>query len=173
MNNSLKHTFIIGMMGSGKTKIAHLLSKKLDTPYIDTDHDLVSILNLNMEEVFDHFSEKKFRVLESAYFIEHLKNNQHVYATGGGIILNKENRDAMRQYGRTILLTASTSTLFERLSNDKANIRPVFNKNKNKKFLDDMWHDRKKYYRECADFIVETDKKSENQIANEIIGLLQ
>ena len=36
-----------------------------------------------------------------------------------------------------------------------------------------MWDDRKKYYRECADFIVETDKKSENQIANEIIGLLQ
>ena len=79
----------------------------------------------------------------------------------------------MRQYGRTILLTASTSTLFERLSNDQTNTRPLFNKNKNKKFLDDMWHDRKKYYRECADFIVETDKKSENQIANEIIGLLQ
>ena len=171
MNNSLKHTFIIGMMGSGKTKTAHLLSKKLDTPCIDTDHDLVSILNLNMEEVFNHFSEKKFRVLESVYFIEHLKNNQHIYATGGGIILNKENRDAMRQYGRTILLTASTSTLFERLSNDQTNTRPLFNKNK--KNLDAMWHDRKKYYRECADFIVETDKKSENQIANEIVGLLQ
>ena len=171
MNNALKHTFIIGMMGSGKTKITHLLSKKLDTPYIDTDHDLVSILNLDMEEVFDHFSEKKFRVLESVYFIEHLKNNQHIYATGGGIILNKENRDAMRQYGRTILLTASTSTLFERLSNDQTNTRPLFNKNK--KNLADMWYDRKKYYRECADFIVETDKKSENQIANEIVGLLQ
>ena len=171
MNNPLKHTFIIGMMGSGKTKIAHLLSEKLDTPYIDTDQDLVSILNLNMEEVFDHFSEKKFRILESVYFIEHLKNNQHIYATGGGIILNKENRVAMKQYGRAILLTASTSTLFERLSNDKTNIRPLFNKNK--KFLEDMWNDRQKYYRECADFIVETDKKSENQIANEISELLQ
>jgi len=171
MNNPLKHTFIIGMMGSGKTKIAHLLSEKLDTPYNDTDQDLVSILNLNMEEVFDHFSEKKFRILESVYFIEHLKNNQHIYATGGGIILNKENRVAMKQYGRAILLTASTSTLFERLSNDKTNIRPLFNKNK--KFLEDMWNDRQKYYRECADFIVETDKKSENQIANEIAELLQ
>ena len=60
MNNPLKHTFIIGMMGSGKTRIAHLLSEKLDTPCIDTDQDLVSILNLNMEEVFDHFSEKNF-----------------------------------------------------------------------------------------------------------------
>ena len=171
MNNPLKHTFIIGMMGSGKTKIAHLLSEKLDIPYIDTDQDLVSILNLNMEEVFDYFSEKKFRVLESVYFIEHLKNNQHIYATGGGIILNKENRDAMRQYGRVILLTASTSTLFDRLTNDKTNMRPLFNKNK--KFLENMWNDRKKYYRECADFIVETDKKSENEIANEIAGLLQ
>lgn len=171
MNNPLKHTFIIGMMGSGKTKTAHLLSEKLDIPYIDTDQDLVSILNLNMEEVFDCFSEKKFHVLESVYFIEHLKNNQHIYATGGGIILNKENRDAMGQYGRTILLAASTSTLFERLSNDKTNIRPLFNKNK--KFLENMWNDRKKYYKECADFIVETDKKSENEIANEIAGLLQ
>ena len=173
MNNPLKHTFIIGMMGSGKTKIAHLLSKKLDTPCIDTDQDLISILNLNMEEVFDHFSEKKFRILESVYFIEHLKNKQHIYATGGGIILNKENRVAMKQCGKTILLTASTSTLFERLSNDKTNIRPLFKKNKNKKFLEDMWHDRKKHYRECADFIVETDKKNENEIANEIAGLLQ
>ena len=173
MNNPLKHTFIIGMMGSGKTKIAHLLSERLNIPRIDTDQDLVSILNLDMEEVFDHFSEKKFRILESVYFIEHLKNNQHIYATGGGIILNKENRVAMKQYGRAILLTASTSTLFERLSNDKTNIRPLFNKNKNKKFLEDMWNDRQKYYRECADFIVETDKKSENQIANEIAELLQ
>ena len=173
MNNPLKHTFIIGMMGSGKTKIAHLLSEKLDIPYIDTDQDLVSILNLNMEEVFDCFSEKKFHVLESVYFIEHLKNNQHIYATGGGIILNKENRDAMRQWGRAILLTASASTLFERLSNDKTNIRPLFNKNKNKKFLEDMWNDRKKYYRECADFMVETDKKSGDEIANEISRLLQ
>ena len=170
MNNSLRHTFIIGMMGSGKTKIAHLLSEKLSIPCIDTDHDLVSILNLNMEEVFDHFSEKKFRVLESVYFIEHLKNNQHIYATGGGIILNKENRDAMRQYGRVILLTASTSTLFDRLTNDKTNMRPLFNKNK--KFLENMWNDRKKYYRECADFIIETDKKSGNEIVNEIVGLL-
>ncbi len=173
MNNPLKHIFIIGMMGSGKTKIAHLLSEKLDTPCIDTDQDLVSILNLSMEEVFDHFSEKKFHILESGYFLEHLKNNQHIYATGGGIILNKENRVAMKQYGRTILLTASTSTLFERLSNDKTNIRPLFNKNKNKKNLENVWNDRQKYYRECADFIVETDKKNESQIANEIAGLLQ
>ena len=46
MNNPLKHTFIIGMMGSGKTKIAHLLSERLNTPCIDTDQDLISILNL-------------------------------------------------------------------------------------------------------------------------------
>ena len=66
MNNSLKHTFIIGMMGSGKTKTAHLLSEKLDTPYIDTDQDLVSILNLNMEEIFDYFSEAETDSIQDA-----------------------------------------------------------------------------------------------------------
>jgi len=160
------------MMGTGKTSLAHLLSKQLTVPCIDTDNDLISILNLNMEEIFESFSEEKFRILESTYFIEHLKNNQHIYATGGGIILNKNNRMAMKKYGRSILLIAPITSIYDRLISDNSQSRPLFIKNKNKKFLQNMWDDRKKYYQECADFIVETEKKSLNEISDEIAALL-
>ena len=51
------HIFIIGMMGTGKSIIASLLSKKLNIPFIDTDKDLEDILNLSLEEFFKKFSE--------------------------------------------------------------------------------------------------------------------
>ena len=59
MKNIQKHIFIIGMMCSGKSSLAPILSKKLDIPFIDLDMDLVSILGLDMQEIFNMFSEKK------------------------------------------------------------------------------------------------------------------
>jgi len=168
-----KHIFLIGMMGSGKTTIAKILSNKLNIAHIDTDKDLADILNLKMEELFISLSEEKFRTLESVYFIEHLKNQQHIYATGGGIVLNKNNRDAMKQYGKTILLKASSKILFNRLMNDKHNKRPLFEKNQNQKFLTNMWNHRKEYYIKSADHIIDTDTKKYQEIVNEIIKYLK
>ena len=68
MNKKNKHIFIIGMMGSGKSSLAPVLSKKLKTPFIDTDADLTSILKLDTEEIFTTFSEEKFRILEKNEF---------------------------------------------------------------------------------------------------------
>ena len=173
MLNHTKHIFIIGMMGSGKTTLAGILSKILNIPYIDTDQDLTASLNLEIEEIIHSLSEKKFRALESEYFIKHLKNNQHIYSTGGGIILNQNNRIAMKKYGKTILLHTSAKELFHRLINDTSNKRPYFEKNKNEKFLNNLWDERKTYYTECADYIIRTDTKEPFDIANEIITNLK
>ena len=168
-----KHIFLIGMMGSGKTTIANILSDKLNIPYVDTDKDLSSILSLSMEEIFTSLSEKKIRILESIYFVEHLKNQQHIYATGGGIILNQNNRDAMKQYGKTILLKASSNILLNRLINDRQNKRPFFEENQNQKFLEDMWNHREKHYIKSADHIIETDNKQHQDIVKEIMEVLK
>ena len=72
MENTQKHIFIIGMMCSGKSSLAPVLSKKLDIPFIDLDMDLVSILGLDIQEIFNTLSEKKFRLLASTYFLEHI-----------------------------------------------------------------------------------------------------
>tara|TARA_A100001035_G_scaffold50973_1_gene37147 strand:- start:23202 stop:23714 length:513 start_codon:yes stop_codon:yes gene_type:complete len=162
------HIFIIGMMGTGKSTIASLLSKKLNIPFIDTDKDLEDILNLSLEEFFKKFSEKKFRELESTYFVEHVNSSHCIYATGGGIIINKKNRNVLKNYGRTILLNASIETIIKRLENDSKK-RPLFT---NKNALENIWDERKHYYHQCSDIIIDTDNKEPQTIAKEIIKKL-
>ena len=60
MNNSKNHIFIIGMMGSGKSSIAPLLSSKMNIPYIDTDKDLVEIMDAEIKEIFTSLTKEKF-----------------------------------------------------------------------------------------------------------------
>ena len=75
MSNTRNHIFIIGMMGSGKSSLAPLLSKKLSIPYIDTDMDLMQILDAEIKEIFQSMSKEKFHLLESTYFLEHIKTS--------------------------------------------------------------------------------------------------
>lgn len=159
------HIFIIGMMGSGKSSIAPILSEKLKIPFTDTDNDLEEILNLDIEKIFDIFSEKKFRNLESIYFLEHTKKSVNIYATGGGIIMNKNNRKILKNMGFTIFLNTSVEILYNRLLNDSKK-RPLF---ENKNSLINLFDKRKKYYNECADLVINTDNKSLENISNEII----
>ena len=172
MNKKNKHIFIIGMMGSGKSSLAPVLSKKLKTPFIDTDADLTSILKLDTEEIFTTFSEEKFRILESTYFLEHIKNSQHIYATGGGIIINKKNRDALHSFGTTILLQAPIDVIYARLIKQVEQSRPLFMHSPNQKSIEDIWDKRKKHYTGCADLIINIKNKSLATIADEVIGFI-
>ncbi len=164
----ISHIFIIGMMGSGKSTIAPLLSKELKIPFTDTDKDLENILNLDIKKIFNQLSEEKFRELESAYFLEHIKKSSTIYATGGGIVMIKKNRHILKSTGNTIYLNASIETLNNRLVNDQKK-RPLFN---NKNSLKVILNERKRYYNDCADITINIDEKSSKIILNEIIEKL-
>ena len=163
MNN---HIFIIGMMGSGKSTIAPLLSDKLKIPYIDIDQDLEEILNCNIVDIFKQYSEERFRILESRYFLEHIKNSPTIYSTGGGIVLDKQNRNALKKTGFTVFLKASIQTLYNRINNDTKK-RPLL---KNKLLLEKLLNQRIQYYIDCADLVVDTDKQKPKKIVNHIIN---
>ena len=169
MKNTQKHIFIIGMMCSGKSSLAPILSKKLNIPFIDLDMDLVSILGLNIQEMFSTLSEKKFRLLESTYFLEHIKNPEHIYATGGGLVLNKNNREALSKYGVTVLLDTPIDIIYQRLIKDQRESRPLFTKLPNRENLNQIWNERKKYYAQCANLVIKTENKSLDIIAQEAI----
>ena len=169
MKNTQKHIFIIGMMCSGKSSLAPVLSKKLDVPFIDLDMDLVSILGLDIQEIFNVLSEKKFRLLESTYFLEHIKGSQHIYATGGGLVLNKNNRASLSKYGITILLDTPIELIYKRLIKDQGKSRPLFIKSPNKENLKKIWNERKEYYAQCANLVIKTENKSLDIIAKEVI----
>ncbi|MBI44941.1 MAG: hypothetical protein CMG66_02100 [Candidatus Marinimicrobia bacterium] len=172
MKNIQKHIFIIGMMCSGKSSLTPILSKKINIPFVDLDKDLISILGIDIPEMFDTLSEKKFRLLESNYFLEHIKNSQYIYATGGGLVLSQKNRLALSKYGTTILLDTPINTIYERLVKDKKRSRPLFKKSPTKNQVTKIWMERKKYYQECANLVIKTENKSLDIIAEEIINYL-
>ena len=172
MSNTENHIFIIGMMGSGKSSLAPVLSKKLSIPYIDTDMDLMQILDAEIKEIFQSITKTKFYILESTYFLEHIKNKKHIYATGGGIVLNTANRKALKKFGTTIFLNASIDTLYHRLRADLKNARPLFPHGISKIELKKIWGKRKKFYQQCADFTINTNNKSVSSIVDEIILIL-
>ena len=154
------------MMGSGKSTIAPLLSDKLKIPYIDIDQDLEEILNCNIVDIFKQYSEERFRILESRYFLEHIKNSSTIYSTGGGIVLDKQNRNALKKTGFTVFLKASIQTLYNRINNDTKK-RPLL---KNKLLLEKLLNQRIQYYIDCADLVVDTDKQKPKKIVNYIIN---
>ena len=80
----------------------------------------------------------------------------------------KKNRDVLKNYGRTILLNASIDTIIKRLENDSKK-RPLFT---NKNALENIWDERKEYYHQCSDIIIDTDNKEPQTIAKEIIKKL-
>ena len=156
------------MMGSGKSTIAPSLSKKINLKLIDLDEELLSILDTNISEI----SEKKFRYLESTFFLERVKKNYYVYATGGGIILLKENREAIKNTGKSFLLETSVNELFKRLQNSNLKNRPLLNNSNILDILNNLWEQRKNIYYDTADYIIKTDKKNIKSIVNEIIEIL-
>ena len=172
MDTIKNHIFIIGMMGSGKSSLAPLLATKLNLPYIDTDKDLVQILDVEIKDLFQSMTQEKFYHLESTYFLEHIKNKRHIYATGGGVILNTANRVALKKNGTTIFLNASIDTLYNRLNADSKNRRPLFTNGLSKIEIKKIWTKRKKYYEQCADITINTNNKSANTITKEVISLI-
>tara|TARA_B100001142_G_C14167722_1_gene590971 strand:+ start:175 stop:693 length:519 start_codon:yes stop_codon:yes gene_type:complete len=163
------HIFIIGMMGSGKSSIAPLLSSKINLPYIDTDRDLIEIMDADIKDIFKTLTKQKFYDLESTYFLEHVKGKQHIYATGGGIVLKQSNRKMLQNNGITIFLETSISTLYSRIASDYNTERPLLFNSLNKNTIKEILLERNQHYLDCADIIIKTDNKQLNTVTSEII----
>lgn len=114
---------LIGFMGAGKTTISKKLSKKLGRPFIDMDEELVKRLGCPIDRYFATMGEKSFRLYETALLKESLQNDS-IIATGGGIILRKENR-ALLNDQQVIYLKGKADILIERIRQDQKNVRPL------------------------------------------------
>ena len=83
--------YLIGMMGSGKSSVGKLLANKLQFSIIDIDKEIEKNEKLSIKEIFEEKGENYFREIESKYLLR--KRNSAVVSCGGGIILNKKNRE--------------------------------------------------------------------------------
>ena len=93
-----------------------------------------------------------------------------VIATGGGVVLRAENRQALRSGGRVVYLHASVEQQLERTSRDRN--RPLLRNAEPGKVLRNLMEIRDPLYREIADVIIETDERPPRLVVQEIVERL-
>ena len=161
--------YLIGMMGSGKSSVGKLLANKLQFSIIDIDKEIEKNEKLSVKEIFEEKGENYFREIESKYLLR--KRNSAVVSCGGGIVLNKKNREFLRTNGYTIYLKSSIPTLEKRLLNK--NSRPLLNNDNLKETLINIYSKRKTLYTSSANTTIITDRRSVKEVCELIIKKLK
>ena len=164
---NIKNIFLIGMMGSGKSSIAKIVSNKLDMQLCDTDTEIELLSQMSINEIFNKYGEKRFREMEKRYFVEMAKQNNIIFATGGGIILNQESRSTLLNKGVTFFLDTSIELLLDRIKNFSN--RPLLSNSNKSEFLVKLYSDRVQYYKSSCHYKIKTDLFNQEEISNQII----
>ncbi len=160
------HLFLIGFMGVGKSAVSGQLSKILAVPCMDTDQEIERRAQKSITEIFETEGETAFRNMETALLSDLARKAPMVISCGGGITLRPENREIMKSSGTICTLTAEPVTVLSRVGH--SNTRPLLNGHMNLSYIEKLMEERKSRYEDAADLTVATDKKTVQEVAEEI-----
>ncbi len=150
---------LIGYMGSGKTTIGKKAARALNYSFCDTDEQIEIEEECSISELFLDKGEEYFRKKETDTLRKLLgETNRLVVATGGGIIMKKENVNILKRLGTVVYLKCSVDVLHNRLHGDTK--RPLLAEGSLKEKIAMMLKEREPLYEAAADVILETDGKS-------------
>ena len=153
---------LLGFMGAGKSTIA----RGLDPDFVDMDSLLEDRLGMPIARFFEEKGEVVFRQLEEEVLADLLKTDK-VISTGGGVVISPRNRALLKQNPDNIYLKADFETLYQRISADEDNQRPLF-LNNSKEGLDAIFEERQSRYEEVASQIVDVSRLSPEEIIEEL-----
>ncbi|MHC5293785.1 shikimate kinase [Listeria welshimeri] len=159
---------LIGFMGAGKTTVGNILAKMANLPYIDIDEVIISEQGMSVSDIFAKHGEKEFRRLEHEK-LKGLMGTKAVIATGGGIVLNPENRKVLNDTYPVIYLETDPKVFMNRLKGDTT--RPLVQQ-KTPEEIQAIFEPRIAHYEASADFIVNTDNRNQQEVAKAIIVML-
>lgn len=158
--------FLIGLMGAGKTSIGKMLAKELYLQFYDSDLEIEKRTGASIPWIFDLEGEQGFRQRESKMLEELTQQTNIILATGGGAILNPENRRILADRGIVIYLQAHLEDLVERTGRNQN--RPLLAKDA-RGVLEKLLIQREPLYLEIADLIYDTSKHNVSEITQQIL----
>jgi len=158
--------FLVGLMGAGKSSVGRQLATILHKDFIDSDAEIERRTGVDIPLIFELEGEAGFRQRESRVIEDLTRRQNIVLATGGGVVLDEQNRDALKNRGFVIYLQASVEQLFERTSRDRR--RPLLQTEDPRARLTELLQQREPLYEEIADLVVNTDRRSVRQVVDEI-----
>jgi shikimate dehydrogenase len=157
---SKKIISLIGFMGSGKTTIGRILAEKLSLPFIDTDEIIEKREGRWIPKIFKAEGEAYFRELEKKVLSEIDTNKSSILASGGGLMLDEDNRRYLENFATNIYLHSSFETCINRAGDGT---RPLLN-NLNILQANKIYNDRFSSYFSLADLIVNNEDSIEDTV---------
>jgi shikimate kinase len=159
---------LVGMIGAGKTTVGRALAARLGTDFVDTD-DLVAVsAGCSIRELFERHGEAHFRRVEASVLEEVLSAiTSGVVGGGGGIVTTDPNRRLLKDAPATVVwLRATPSSLAGRLDGDTD--RPLLDGDAMER-LNALSAERGAWYADVAEFVVDVDDRSIDDIVDEIL----
>ncbi len=163
----MANIFLIGFMGTGKSAIASTLGSSYAMEVVELDEAIVEHEKMSINDIFKEKGEAYFRDVETKLLREYGSLSNMVISCGGGTPLREENVKVLRENGTVVLLSATPETIFERVR--YSHNRPLLNDNMTVEHITELLNSRLEKYQSAADIIIETDGKSKDAIAEEII----
>ena len=167
--NSNKNLVFLGMMGSGKSSIGNLVSKKLDLPFVDIDSLIVKNTSMTVSEIFDKKGENYFRNIEEKTTLKCLKKIKNVISLGGGGFINAKIRKEILANHLSFWLNWDEPTLIKRIKNSEK--RPLVFKSTDQE-IRTIIKDRSKIYSN-AQFKINCNKLTKTEIVKKIIKIYE
>ena len=161
---------LVGPMGSGKSHVGRLLAARLGLAFADVDSRIEADAGMPIPAIFASEGEAGFRARESRVLADMLQRQGQVIATGGGAVLDAGNRAAIRSAGLVVYLQVDLAEQLRRLAGDAS--RPLLDVDDRACRLAELHALREPLYREVADLVFETSRKSPEDVADALAALI-
>ncbi|WP_305806371.1 shikimate kinase [Stenotrophomonas sp. YIM B06876] len=153
--NPAPNLILIGPMGAGKTSIGRRLAERFSLEFVDVDQVVVDEAGTSIASIFENAGEAAFRQREKQVLARLLQQHGQLVSTGGGAVLDPDNRALIRARGFVVYLRVSVPAQLRRLQRDR--LRPLLQRDDRDQVLNEMALRRDPLYRDSADLIVDTD----------------
>ena len=157
-------------MATGKSAVGRNLARKLNRRFVDLDALIEKTEGRKVREIFAQEGETYFRQVEKQILNEVLSEEGQVIATGGGVILDDENLNLLRQKALLVGLTASIDVLVGRVG--KNSKRPLLKGADVRSRVEELLQERQSRYAQ-ADVIIDTDGLTIDQVAKKIFHVIE
>lgn len=154
--NPAANLILVGPMGAGKSCIGRRLAERYGLRLADADREIEQRTGTSVSTIFECEGEAGFRARERAALAELLADEDVLLATGGGAVLDPDNRALMRRRGFIVHLHVTPEQQIERLARDKS--RPLLARDDREAVLRDLAVVREPLYLEIADLTFDTGR---------------
>jgi shikimate kinase len=169
--NRKQNLFLIGPMGAGKTTVGKQLAQVLGMEFIDSDLEIQRRTGVDIPTIFEFEGEEGFRRRERAVIEELTGMEGVVLATGGGAVLDEQNRRLLSSRGFVVYLQCTPEQQYERTYRDRN--RPLLQTENPLGKLKELMEQREPYYLQTADLVIMSERRNALTVAREIQAQLE